>query len=431
MSAEGLDHLTHAQLDALYKTHVDETFEEIFGALRASPLSGEVAMAQLKKLYEYLLEPSDFPRSYAVDAFMTQQGFLFLLPHLKVAPNSAMQGLVMNLLVSLFKDFPKAALQMAEAFILRPLRALVGRYSGPSALSSVSAEDMGVLFSPLLLAFHLVVEAQPLLKERFFNLRKKESRGLTDAEELLPLLLEIFSQSGTVRAYDSSVFAQRESEYRLSLHALMEVAKYFFEVNKMVQSFTKSDQSMADDLLSGVGRVDSVPSDGNCFFHAVARGLQVMPGLKEITHEQVRETGIRYLFKHTKEFEPFFDNQIETLYDYTVRMMNPGEWAEQVIVEAVMKAYDVKALIVDIGLDATGGPLHHFIHLNEGANGPQIALLRCYNHYQGLVLGGAEAVAAPAPATGAGSGGGHYSVARSFVPSSGQIASTKHHLPLL
>ena len=90
----------------------------------------------------------------------------------------------------------------------------------------------------------------------------------------------------------------------------------------------------------------SIAKDGNCMFSAFAMGL----GDTLDTPALVRKTAIRWMGSHSENFLPFIpfeeEGQVEAFRNYLQKMSQPGEWGDNLVLQALCKAYKVKVSVL-------------------------------------------------------------------------------------
>ena len=91
---------------------------------------------------------------------------------------------------------------------------------------------------------------------------------------------------------------------------------------------------------------NSIAKDGNCMFSAFAMGL----GDTLDTPALVRKTAIRWMGSHSENFLPFIsvgeEGQVEAFRNYLQKMSQPGEWGDNLVLQALCKAYKVKVSVL-------------------------------------------------------------------------------------
>ncbi len=86
---------------------------------------------------------------------------------------------------------------------------------------------------------------------------------------------------------------------------------------------------------------NSIPGDGNCFFHAFARALD-SPG---ITGPMAREGALAWLREHLDFLDDFVveeypgQERAQRLWGYICKMQSHNEYADNIMVEATGRAY--------------------------------------------------------------------------------------------
>ncbi len=85
---------------------------------------------------------------------------------------------------------------------------------------------------------------------------------------------------------------------------------------------------------------------GNCFFHAIARQLEVINNDEEVmNYKELRQFAIQYMIDHPEEFIGFTE---DTLDDYIDQMSQNGTWADNPIIQALANEFQFEILIYRI-----------------------------------------------------------------------------------
>ncbi|XP_039271180.2 uncharacterized protein LOC120345701 [Styela clava] len=110
-------------------------------------------------------------------------------------------------------------------------------------------------------------------------------------------------------------------------------------------------QALDDKLGKLKFRRFSVSVDGNCFFHAVVRQLELKFPEKQCTHEELRLASVEYLEQndaigsnHGESWKNFLNN--ESGEDYLSRMRLDAEWVDHILIQAAASC--LKCIIVII-----------------------------------------------------------------------------------
>ncbi len=115
-------------------------------------------------------------------------------------------------------------------------------------------------------------------------------------------------------------------------------------------------------------------ADGNCFFHAIARQLEMMNAKKIMTHEELRKFAIQYMLEHPNQFQGFTE---KTLDDYIAEMSKNGTWADNPIMQAL-----VNDLGISIDIFLTDGSITHLSPTNNAGQVTEpLRLAYTGNHY--------------------------------------------------
>jgi hypothetical protein len=102
------------------------------------------------------------------------------------------------------------------------------------------------------------------------------------------------------------------------------------------------DRFLADENLHTV----EAGAGGNCFFHAIARQLEVINNDEEvINYKELRQFAIQYMTDHPDEFNGFTPN---TLDEYIDQMSQNGTWADHPIIQALANEFQFEILIYRI-----------------------------------------------------------------------------------
>lgn len=91
---------------------------------------------------------------------------------------------------------------------------------------------------------------------------------------------------------------------------------------------------------------EDVPGDGNCFFHAVARQLKLLNDGEEVMNYQVlRELAVNQVIANIGQFQDFTVE--ETIDEYIDRISQEGEWADNPLIEALVREIGVNIVIIN------------------------------------------------------------------------------------
>ncbi len=85
-------------------------------------------------------------------------------------------------------------------------------------------------------------------------------------------------------------------------------------------------------------KVIDVPGDGNCFFHALAIFLNN-------DADAIRQTAVNHIRENQSIFSEFFDEEIESAL---TRIEESGEWADNILIQAVANAFDIRINILNV-----------------------------------------------------------------------------------
>jgi hypothetical protein len=80
----------------------------------------------------------------------------------------------------------------------------------------------------------------------------------------------------------------------------------------------------------------NVPADGNCLFHAAAKGLNHVEGHQIYDHSMLRAEAVNYIESHREEFRSFLHG--EEIEKYIAKMRRPGTWGDNLVLAALAKA---------------------------------------------------------------------------------------------
>jgi hypothetical protein len=98
-------------------------------------------------------------------------------------------------------------------------------------------------------------------------------------------------------------------------------------------------------IENGLKAVD-VSSDGNCFFHAVERQLEILnDGQQIMNYQELRELSIQYIRGHPEEIQDFLVN--ETIEEYVDRISQNGQWADHPLIAALARQLGVDIVIIN------------------------------------------------------------------------------------
>lgn len=113
--------------------------------------------------------------------------------------------------------------------------------------------------------------------------------------------------------------------------------------------------------------IEEVPSDGNCFFHAISNFLN-----DDITHETVRALICDYIENNPEIFKADIECDFPSVENYLQKMRKPGEWGDAIMANAFCLAYNVN--IVIFSPDGIS-------ELYPGPGRPKMGVVRMGNHY--------------------------------------------------
>ena len=140
-------------------------------------------------------------------------------------------------------------------------------------------------------------------------------------------------------------------------------------------------------LLEVPGSVSPVPSDGNCFFHAIHHE-RVRLKLGNESHAELRAMGIKYL-EDTLEIMRRHPPENETPEQYLKRMREDKVHAEGPIIEALLLKLKIQLTVCEISTNAQGVYETHIFHLNADKvdNHGTVGVVLKDKHYNALALG--------------------------------------------
>ncbi len=101
-----------------------------------------------------------------------------------------------------------------------------------------------------------------------------------------------------------------------------------------------------EEIIAKYGlKIVNVEPDGNCFFHAVERQLELLNNEKIINYQQLRVFAVKYIKDHIEDYQGFIDND-ETIEQYLDRVMMSGQWADQNLIHALSKDLNINIVII-------------------------------------------------------------------------------------
>lgn len=106
-------------------------------------------------------------------------------------------------------------------------------------------------------------------------------------------------------------------------------------------------ERLSDTFINHGLTVIDVARDGNCFFHAVARQLEILNnGEQVMTIQELRAFAVNYIRNNQDEFAGFIDNE-ETIEEYLARISQHGQWADNPLIEALVREIGVNIVIIN------------------------------------------------------------------------------------
>lgn len=85
--------------------------------------------------------------------------------------------------------------------------------------------------------------------------------------------------------------------------------------------------------------VVDVPSDGNCFFHAVTTQLR-----GSIAYDELRKFAVRYVKEHKEHYASFLVDA--TVEEYITKMLRDATWADHSIIDALARELQIRIVII-------------------------------------------------------------------------------------
>ena len=127
----------------------------------------------------------------------------------------------------------------------------------------------------------------------------------------------------------------------------------------------QSKKRKRDDIIESTESrfiTETVPSDGNCFFHSVAYFFP------EYTHSELRHMAVEYLRENKDDFIHFFRSEKE-YYSYIDKMNRDGEWATDKIIASMAYTLNTNIIIYAKDYDQNFNPdaptSISILHINE------------------------------------------------------------------
>ncbi len=186
---------------------------------------------------------------------------------------------------------------------------------------------------------------EPLLELRLnfsFNLLT-EAQGLKFFEGILNKFNE---------APKDNKFFDRKYRYALHSHVPKNKVELSCSLYNLIKTHEEScisndRESDMDEYLSSLGlTVQDVPSEGNCFFHAVRDQLQTRMGRK-CTVENLRFAAANYIIEYPQEFNSVLNAlSFRNSEKYLQKLFENKGWANNLIVVALPKALNIKLVII-------------------------------------------------------------------------------------
>lgn len=132
-------------------------------------------------------------------------------------------------------------------------------------------------------------------------------------------------------------------------------------------------------------RTTNTPPDGNCLFHAFAKVI----GRETQTHLKIREVVVQYMRRNWEDFIRFnpdrglYEDEAVAWKAYLAKMARPGEFGDQLEIQAFCRAYRVKLSILKRDV---GGKRLRWTHHKDCPGAEQSFWLFNENeHYENLV----------------------------------------------
>jgi hypothetical protein len=92
--------------------------------------------------------------------------------------------------------------------------------------------------------------------------------------------------------------------------------------------------------------VEDAGGGGNCFFHAIARQLEIKNNGKIIDHDELRMFATKYMKENPGEFQDIIQENIEFYID---SMSQNGTWADNLVIQAMANEFRMKIEIYHVG----------------------------------------------------------------------------------
>lgn len=87
--------------------------------------------------------------------------------------------------------------------------------------------------------------------------------------------------------------------------------------------------------------------DGNCFFHAIADQLALQHLVHlGADHKALRAKALAYIFDHQDEYKNYLDEHDGDINNFIGKNIDPGNWADHLIISAMSRALNVNIVIV-------------------------------------------------------------------------------------
>jgi preprotein translocase subunit SecA len=255
---------------------------------------------------------------------------------------------------------------------------------------TISGDSPALLYSAYTKLFNLTVEKKAVLWERFANALEK-----------------VLVYGHFTSAIDSETYRiEAKNNLEKAKQGLEDEKKYLVDLLNTMEQLDKglgliiSNQELVANIespntkfreyLKSIGKkTEDVLGDGNCFFRAVERQLNIMSeadlevlGIKKadikdnFNYTKLREKAVEYLRNHKEDFASSFveengnNQEQQTIESYIDKMSKDKEWVSQEIIEALARSVGVKISITP-SVDPANSryPIH-----NESSSGPTLFL---------------------------------------------------------
>ena len=194
--------------------------------------------------------------------------------------------------------------------------------------------------------------------------RQKSIGNENKAPSLVIEDIENYITSFLVETTDKNAIA-KNSPYNINF-----TASFFSRVENIAETLR------AKGVITGGAKLEDVPGDGNCFFHAVSR---LITGAD---HQTLRAIASRNIYDHQDQYREFVDGE-ETIEQYIIRNTQANTWADHLMIQSL--ADSLSNYRFEIIRSDGGRNIIEPRNIEEGSNLTTLMLYYTGNHYMAIV----------------------------------------------